>query len=94
MSAEAPPTKRRKFRCGNCGEEGHNKTTCLRNAQAGSSSQPANTQPSENRSHAQASRRWRNIGEIDDEKVEEDTEDGRDSNENSDAEDIADGIDD
>ncbi len=75
MSAEAPQAKKRKIRCGNCGEEGHNKLSCLRNAQVSSSSQSAKNQSCENRGHAQASRRWRDVGEIDDEKAEEDSQD-------------------
>jgi hypothetical protein len=43
----------------------------LRNLQSSSSSAPANIQPTENRAPSQASRRWRNVGEIDDEKEEE-----------------------
>ena len=76
MSSEASPPKRRKIRCGHCGEEGHNKISCLQNAQASSSNQPANIQPSENHGHTKVSRRWRDIGEIDDENVEEDSQIG------------------
>ena len=75
MSTEAPPAKKRKVRCGNCGEEGHNKTTCLRNAPGGSSSQPTSIQPSENRGHTKVSRRWRDVGEIDDEIADGDSQD-------------------
>ena len=94
MSAEAPPPKKRKVRCGNCGEEGHNKTTCLRNVAASTSSQPASNQPSENRGHVQASRRWRDVGEIDDEIAEEDSQDGKEDNNEEDPEDADDDMDD
>ena len=61
--SEAPQPKRRKIRCGHCGEEGHNETSCLRNAQASSRNhqQPANIQPSKTHGHNKVSRRWRDI---------------------------------
>lgn len=72
MSTEAPAAKKRKTRCSNCGGEGHNKASCIRNAQTSSSTQPAIIQHTENRGLPQTSRRWRDIGEIDDEKEEDD----------------------
>ena len=53
----------------------------MRNSQLSSITQHVNIQPTENRGHAPASRRWRDIGEIDDENVPEDNNnnDGEDS---------------
>ena len=85
MSSEAPQPKRRKIRCGHCGEEGHNKTSCLRNAQASSSNQPANIQPSKTHGNNKVSKRWRDIGEIDDENVEEDSQNGHEDMDEEDA---------
>lgn len=69
-----------------------NKISCLRNAQViSSSSQSAKNQSCENQGHAQASRRWRDVGEIDDKKAEEDSQD---ENEDFDEEDAEDDMDD
>jgi hypothetical protein len=64
--------KKRSVHCSNCGEEGHNKKSCLRNQQVETRSRPATNRNPAKSVVEEVLRSRRNVGEIADESDDED----------------------